>query len=143
MVETNIKVSTKTNFGCRQILHLIKERIFKLLVSKSCHDSTSRLQSKSLGFVGAPLAVARASVWKLGFVGLCCGFLGAQIACVVSNLTVVFKTDWERESLKARDLVGGSNKIDDHDHDDRTVLIKYEEGGLVGLFDQDQDHDDI
>ncbi|KAK4857094.1 hypothetical protein QYF36_024424 [Acer negundo] len=97
----------------------------------------------SFYLVGAPLAVALAFVWKLGFVGLCYGLLGAQIACVVSILTVVFKTDWERESLKARDLVGGSNKINDHDHDDQTVLIKCEEGGLVvGFFDQDQDHDD-
>ncbi|KAH7573548.1 hypothetical protein JRO89_XS03G0169700 [Xanthoceras sorbifolium] len=82
----------------------------------------------SFYLVGAPLAVVLAFVWNLGFVGLCYGLLGAQIACVVSILTVVFKTDWERESLKARDLVGKSDTFahDHHDHD-QTVLIKYEE----------------
>ncbi|KAE8076794.1 hypothetical protein FH972_015419 [Carpinus fangiana] len=56
--------------------------------------------------VGAPVAVVLGFVWKLGFVGLCYGLLAAQIACAVSILAVVYKTDWERESLKAKDLVG-------------------------------------
>jgi MATE family multidrug resistance protein len=56
--------------------------------------------------VGAPVAIVLAFVWKLGFVGLCYGLLVAQIACAVSILVVVYKTDWERESLKAKDLVG-------------------------------------
>ncbi|KAE8712371.1 Lipoamide acyltransferase component of branched-chain alpha-keto acid dehydrogenase isoform 1 [Hibiscus syriacus] len=63
----------------------------------------------SFYMVGAPLAVVLAFVWGLGFVGLCYGLLAAQIACVVSILTVVFKTDWEKESLKANDLVGKSD----------------------------------
>ncbi|XVF28289.1 hypothetical protein REPUB_Repub15cG0017200 [Reevesia pubescens] len=81
----------------------------------------------SFYMVGAPLAIVLGFVWGLGFVGLCYGLLAAQIACVVSILTVVFRTDWERESLKAKDLVG---KTDHFAHaDDQTVLIiKCEEG---------------
>ncbi|XP_050216147.1 protein DETOXIFICATION 55 [Mercurialis annua] len=61
--------------------------------------------------VGAPVAVVLAFVWKLGFVGLCYGLLAAQIACVVSILMAVYKTDWEKESLKARELVGKSEAL--------------------------------
>jgi len=60
----------------------------------------------SFYLVGAPVAIVLAFVWKLGMVGLCYGLLAAQIACVVSIFVVVYKTDWERESSKARSLVG-------------------------------------
>ncbi|XP_047151342.1 protein DETOXIFICATION 55-like [Vigna umbellata] len=60
----------------------------------------------SFYLVGAPVAIVLAFVWKLGMVGLCYGLLAAQIACVVSIFVVVYKTDWEMESLKARSLVG-------------------------------------
>nr|KYP58117.1 Multidrug and toxin extrusion protein 1 [Cajanus cajan] len=63
----------------------------------------------SFYLVGAPVAIVLAFVWKLGMVGLCYGLLAAQIACVVSIFVVVFKTDWERESLKARSMVGKSS----------------------------------
>ncbi|XP_027368692.1 protein DETOXIFICATION 55-like [Abrus precatorius] len=63
----------------------------------------------SFYLVGAPVAIVLAFVWKLGMVGLCYGLLAAQIACVVSIFVVVYKTDWERESLKARSLVGKSS----------------------------------
>ncbi|KAH7513388.1 hypothetical protein FEM48_Zijuj12G0194700 [Ziziphus jujuba var. spinosa] len=59
----------------------------------------------SFYLVGAPVAIILAFVLRLGFVGLCYGLLAAQMACVVLILTVVFKTDWERESVKAKDLV--------------------------------------
>ena len=62
----------------------------------------------SFYMVGAPVAVLSAFVWKFGFVGLCYGLLAAQMACVVSILIVVFNTDWEMESIKAKDLVGKS-----------------------------------
>ncbi|KAE8730931.1 Lipoamide acyltransferase component of branched-chain alpha-keto acid dehydrogenase isoform 1 [Hibiscus syriacus] len=75
----------------------------------------------SFYMVGAPLAVVLGFVWGLGFVGLCYGLLAAQIACVVSILTVVFKTDWEKESLKANDLVA---KSDPFAHADPTLLTK-------------------
>ncbi|BBG93160.1 MATE efflux family protein [Prunus dulcis] len=60
----------------------------------------------SFYMVGAPVAVVMAFVWRLGFQGLCYGLLAAQITCVISILTVVHKTDWEREWLKSREFVG-------------------------------------
>ena len=80
----------------------------------------------SFYLVGAPVAIVLAFVWELGMVGLCYGLLAAQIACVVSILVVVYKTDWERESLKAKSLVGKSNSCDTFAHADQTV--KCEEG---------------
>lgn len=71
----------------------------------------------SFYLVGTPMAIVLSFVWKLGFMGLCYGLLGAQIACAVSILTVVYKTNWQRESLKAKNLVGRSG--------DQTV--RYEE----------------
>ncbi|XP_030922818.1 protein DETOXIFICATION 55 [Quercus robur] len=81
----------------------------------------------SFYLVGAPVAIVLAFVWKLGFVGLCYGLLAAQIACAVSILAVVFNTDWERESLKAKDLVGKTSISDASSLADQTV--KQEEGG--------------
>ncbi|XP_044485242.1 protein DETOXIFICATION 55-like [Mangifera indica] len=85
----------------------------------------------SFYLVGAPLAVVLAFLWKLGFVGLCYGLLGAQIACVMSILTVVFNTDWEKESIKAADLVGKSNTPA---HADRIITC---EEGLIGFLKED------
>ncbi|KDP27821.1 hypothetical protein JCGZ_18901 [Jatropha curcas] len=65
----------------------------------------------SFYLVGAPVAILLGFVWKIGFVGLCYGLLAAQVTCVVSILTVVYKTDWERELLKAKDLVGKSDAL--------------------------------
>ena len=56
--------------------------------------------------MGTPVAIALAFFWGQGFLGLCYGLLAAQVACMVSILTVISKTDWERESQKAVDLVG-------------------------------------
>lgn len=77
----------------------------------------------SFYLVGTPVAIVLAFVWKLGFVGLCYGLLAAQIACVVSILTVIYRTDWERESFKAKYLVGRSDAFA---HADQTT--KCEEG---------------
>ena len=60
----------------------------------------------SFYMVGTPVAIVLGFVYKLGYVGLCYGLLAAQIACVVSILSVVYKTSWETESLKAMNLVG-------------------------------------
>ncbi|KAL2922936.1 Protein DETOXIFICATION 55 [Bienertia sinuspersici] len=60
----------------------------------------------SFYMVGAPVAILLAFVFKLGFTGLCYGLLAAQVACVVSILVVIYKTNWETESFKAKDLVG-------------------------------------
>ncbi|KAA8527435.1 hypothetical protein F0562_034850 [Nyssa sinensis] len=77
----------------------------------------------SFYLVGTPVAIALAFVWKLGFLGLCYGLLAAQVACVVSILIVIYNTDWDRESLKAKYLVGGNSAFA---HADQTV--KCEEG---------------
>lgn len=65
----------------------------------------AKINFYSFYMVGAPLAVVLAFFGNLGFVGLCYGLLGAQVTCVVSILTVVFRTDWKKESSKAEDLV--------------------------------------
>ncbi|XAR48690.1 hypothetical protein NMG60_11031588 [Bertholletia excelsa] len=62
----------------------------------------------SFYLVGTPVAIALAFVCRLGFLGLCYGLLAAQVACVISVFMVIYKMDWDRESLKAKDLVGGS-----------------------------------
>ncbi|KAF2310948.1 hypothetical protein GH714_018698 [Hevea brasiliensis] len=86
----------------------------------------------SFYLVGAPVAIVLGFVWKLGFVGLCYGLLAAQIACVVSILTVVYKTDWERESLKAKHLVGKCT--DALAHANQALKSDEEEGvGFLGL----------
>lgn len=77
----------------------------------------------SFYLMGTPVAIALAFVWRLGFLGLCYGLLAAQLACMVSILTVIIKTDWDRESEKAKGLVGESC---DYDYPDETV--KCEEG---------------
>lgn len=56
--------------------------------------------------VGAPVGIVLGFVWEMGLVGLCYGLLAAQIVCVMSILVVVYYTDWERESLRAKSLVG-------------------------------------
>lgn len=100
----------------------------------------------SFYMVGAPVAIVLAFVWKLGFVGLCYGLLAAQIACVVLILTVVYKTDWNRESVKAKDLVTATKTTTSNStctatttcddalaHADLTIKCD-EEGGDVAIF---------
>ncbi|XP_077217689.1 MATE efflux family protein [Tasmannia lanceolata] len=60
----------------------------------------------SFYLVGTPVAIILAFVFEFGFVGLCYGLLAAQITCALSIVIVICKTDWDRESLKAKDLVG-------------------------------------
>lgn len=86
----------------------------------------------SFYLVGAPVAIVLGFVWKLGFVGLCYGLLAAQIACVVSILMVVYKTDWERESLKAKHLVGKAS--DQLAHVNQTLKSDDEEFQGVGFL---------
>ncbi|KAK2989324.1 hypothetical protein RJ640_014783 [Escallonia rubra] len=65
----------------------------------------------SFYLVGTPVAIALAFMCKLDFLGLCYGLLAAQLACLLSILTVIYRTDWERESSKARNLVGESSEV--------------------------------
>lgn len=80
----------------------------------------------SFYMLGAPVAVAFAFFWGLEFLGLCYGLLAAQVACILSILTVIHKTDWENESLRAKELVGEGSK---YIHED--LLVKSEEGIVI------------
>ncbi|XAR57063.1 hypothetical protein NMG60_11025075 [Bertholletia excelsa] len=62
----------------------------------------------SFYLVGIPVAIILAFIWKLEFLGLCYGLLAAQMACLLSICMVIYKMDWDKESLKAKDLVGKS-----------------------------------
>ncbi|CAI9118853.1 OLC1v1020480C2 [Oldenlandia corymbosa var. corymbosa] len=84
----------------------------------------------SFYLMGTPVAIGLAFVLGQGFLGLCYGLLAAQVACMVSILIVISKTDWERESLKAKDLVGEScNLLYEED------IVKCEEGKGTTLKD--------
>ncbi|XP_047945741.1 protein DETOXIFICATION 55 [Salvia hispanica] len=76
----------------------------------------------SFYMMGAPVAVALAFFWNMGFMGLCYGLLAAQVVCVLSILSVIDRTDWENEALRANDLVGVSNEYVQAD-----LLLKCEE----------------
>ncbi|XP_054804561.1 protein DETOXIFICATION 55-like [Prosopis cineraria] len=85
--------------------------------------------------VGAPVGIALGFIWELGLVGLCYGLLAAQIACVVSILLVVYYTDWERESLRAKSLVGENYYHADHDdEDEQRTVVKCEESVVVTVI---------
>ncbi|XP_043710627.1 protein DETOXIFICATION 55 [Telopea speciosissima] len=82
----------------------------------------------SFYMVGAPVGIFLAIVLKAEFMGLCYGLLAAQIACALSIGTVIYKTNWERESLKARDLAGIERCERAHDDDDEEqITTKCEE----------------
>ncbi|KAE9598909.1 hypothetical protein Lal_00022481 [Lupinus albus] len=81
----------------------------------------------SFYLVGAPLAIVLAFVLKLGLVGLCYGLLAAQVTCVASILVVIYNTDWKRESLKAKGLVGKSSIPCDTLVTHRNQTVKCEE----------------
>ncbi|XP_051129907.1 protein DETOXIFICATION 55 isoform X2 [Andrographis paniculata] len=80
----------------------------------------------SFYLIGTPVAISLAFFWELKFPGLCYGLLAAQLACIVSILTVVYRTCWEREYIKARNLVGDSSE---HIHAD--LLVKGEEEVII------------
>ncbi|KAL6989997.1 Protein DETOXIFICATION 55 [Sarracenia purpurea var. burkii] len=81
----------------------------------------------SFYLVGMPVALILAFVCRLGFLGLCFGLLAAQVTCVISIFTVIYKIDWDKESLKAKDLVGGGHAFA---HADQTVKCEEQVGSL-------------
>ncbi|KAI3691580.1 hypothetical protein L6452_31376 [Arctium lappa] len=92
----------------------------------SARPSTgARINFCSFYLVGTPVAIILAFVWKLQFLGLCYGLLAAQMACVLSILTEIYRTDWERESSNARQLVGGRSECT---YEDQTVECDQEVG---------------
>ncbi|GKA14892.1 protein DETOXIFICATION 55 [Tanacetum coccineum] len=77
----------------------------------SARPSTgAKINLCSFYLVGTPVAIVLAFVWKFEFLGLCYGLLAAQVACVLSILTVIYRTDWKKESSNARQLVGRSSE---------------------------------
>ncbi|XP_076884351.1 protein DETOXIFICATION 55-like [Bidens hawaiensis] len=70
----------------------------------------ARINLCSFYLAGTPVAIFSAFVWKLGFLGLCYGLLAAQVACLLSILTVIYRTDWEKEASDAIQLVGRSSE---------------------------------
>ena len=60
--------------------------------------------------VGAPVSLLLAFVLDMGFVGLCLGLLTAQIMCALSIVLVTWRTDWNKEAMKALNLVGGGEE---------------------------------
>ncbi|KAK9136849.1 hypothetical protein Sjap_007443 [Stephania japonica] len=73
----------------------------------------------SFYMVGAPVAVVLAFAMKLGFLGLCYGLLAAQIFCAVCMLTAVWRIDWGKEVVKAKELVGIRGLITKVDENER------------------------
>lgn len=70
----------------------------------------ARINLASFYFLGTPVALALAFWLKIGFRGLWYGLLVAQFACAFSILFVVFRTDWQFEAMKAKQLTGGQIK---------------------------------
>ncbi|XP_071733542.1 protein DETOXIFICATION 55 [Rutidosis leptorrhynchoides] len=85
----------------------------------------ARINLCSFYLVGTPVAILLAFVWKLGFLGLCYGLLAAQMACVISILSVIYTTDWEKESCNARQLVGKSSVCT---FEDQLMVMDCEQG---------------
>ncbi|KAL3648667.1 hypothetical protein CASFOL_005070 [Castilleja foliolosa] len=75
---------------------------------------------------GMPVAVGLAFFSGFGFAGLCYGLLAAQVVCALSILTIVRRTDWEYESLRAKELVGEGIE---YLHKD--LLLKCEKGEVI------------
>ncbi|KAL8217767.1 hypothetical protein R6Q57_021140 [Mikania cordata] len=72
----------------------------------------ARINLGSFYFVGTPVAVGLAFFLNVGFSGLWIGLLSAQLACVVSVLHSVVKTDWEGEALRAEKLTSSSSVLE-------------------------------
>ncbi|KAJ0733233.1 putative multi antimicrobial extrusion protein [Helianthus annuus] len=94
----------------------------------------ARINLGSFYFVGTPVAVGLAFFLNVGFSGLWIGLLSAQLACVVSVLySVLVKTDWEGEALRAEKLTNSSNgglemvveyDSDTSDHEKGLLIVK-------------------
>ncbi|KAJ8760524.1 hypothetical protein K2173_015191 [Erythroxylum novogranatense] len=86
--------------------------------------------------VGTPVAVGLAFGHNVGFAGLWFGLLSAQVACVLSILVVLVRTDWEYEALKAEKLTSiemsscNGDKIVKHQEESKGLLM-VENGNLL------------
>ncbi|KAF3772708.1 DETOXIFICATION 54 protein [Nymphaea thermarum] len=64
----------------------------------------ARINLLAFYLLGMPVAVGLAFWCGVGFKGLWCGLLAAQVACVACVLMVVQRTDWAEEAKRARKL---------------------------------------
>ncbi|KAH7298440.1 hypothetical protein KP509_25G043300 [Ceratopteris richardii] len=71
----------------------------------------------SFYIVGLPVALLLGL--KVGFVGLWCGLLAAQMTCILLMLYVLVQTDWNVQAIRAQVLTGGgvTNTSDSEAHD--------------------------
>ncbi|XP_021892229.1 protein DETOXIFICATION 49 [Carica papaya] len=67
--------------------------------------------------VGMPVAIALAFFAGFDFEGLWLGLFAAQASCVVTMLIVVYRTDWDSEADRAKELTGGVFIVDSEDFD--------------------------
>lgn len=56
--------------------------------------------------IGLPVAVILGFVMGKGFIGLWLGLLSAQIVCAVMMGFVLKQTDWEKQAIRAKELIG-------------------------------------
>ncbi|KAK9146970.1 hypothetical protein Sjap_006873 [Stephania japonica] len=75
----------------------------------------------SFYLVGTPVAIILAFFLELGLAGLCYGLLAAQVTCAFSIIAVIYKTDWDRESLKAKDLAGSVTSTNTITYEHKTI----------------------
>ncbi|GLJ38554.1 hypothetical protein SUGI_0785890 [Cryptomeria japonica] len=66
----------------------------------------ARINLGSFYFVGTPVALFLAFKLKQGFVGLIYGLVAAQLACALSIIVVILRTDWEFEANRAKQISG-------------------------------------
>lgn len=72
--------------------------------------------------VGMPVAVWLSFYAGFDFKGLWLGLLAAQGSCVVTMLLVLSRTDWIRETERAKELTREDERLDDKIHDFSTSL---------------------
>ncbi|XP_047321110.1 protein DETOXIFICATION 49-like [Impatiens glandulifera] len=84
--------------------------------------------------VGMPVAVGLGFFLGFEFEGLWLGLLAAELSCAVVMLLVLWRTDWELEMGRARELIGErSGEIHDEkvDYKESTRIEEEEEEGYV------------
>ncbi|KAL7587112.1 hypothetical protein Lser_V15G35930 [Lactuca serriola] len=78
--------------------------------------------------VGMPVAVALGFYMGFDFEGLWLGMLAAQMSCVVTMLVVLWRTDWEVEAHRAKELTqggGGDDFVNDDADSEESKEEKY------------------
>ncbi|KAG2305019.1 hypothetical protein Bca52824_033670 [Brassica carinata] len=68
--------------------------------------------------VGLPVAYVMAFRFKFGLMGLWFGMLAAQLTCVIGTMVVMYRTNWELEAERARELTSVDDCRSDGDVED-------------------------